>query len=380
MAGFVGCRHTPPSAGAEPEPEAWLQEPFEMPLDACRIGGPLKWRPTDAEPCRVPLEQMRPWPEGVVETELVAVDYRSHRVGLRVKMKDGRMRPLDFYWSAAGPGDHEPGRLTGDLRFTEPRAGDGSCPGTPATHALRVWFLEGEGHLLATLPLSCDAEPPGWFGDNAVTFELPVPGGETRVLGPAPMDLVKAPDRPLSPEAVEAVAVASVAPECVGSAFHLDGMGADERCEIPHSDVGTFPGPELLALEAEPLAGHPGEALRFEVVYRNISGAPVVVDIHSFGWPLSAMVFYRDGVRVEEPPGCVPDSLARVTGHRVLLEPGGALTMPVETALQPGGAWLHRGGGGQCDVVLPPGRYEVDVRAPGRPGGRVDRVDVEVAW
>ena len=131
-------------------------------------------------------------------------------------------------------------------------------------------------------------------------------------------------------------------------------------------------------MEVQDQRGRRGGSLSFEVVYRNVTDAPLVVGAAlTKGEPLGGSRFLRDGEPVDPPDACFVDSIAQGEGFLLQLLPGGTLTVPASVPLRPGGdgVWLGERG---CDGSLPPGEYVFELQAPDGSYHRRDPVPVVV--
>ncbi len=358
-----------PTAPSPTAPEVRLDDqgrPFP-PSAECSLGPDQKWRPELAELCRVPWEDAQPWPTKGARIELD--DPRGRGGHVRVLLEEVSAEwglQFDVPWAVLPDGT---GMVAGDLRVLDGPEGEVTCPGPTPTHALRLRSFGAFIELGIPLSGECAVDPPVYEGTNAVVWARPLPGGGAVDLGPAQAWFAEGRgDRP--PEVPAA---------CVDKSFQLQDLRLGEgRCPIDYSGARAMPGPDQLAFEATSLVGRSGSTIDFEVSYRNITDAPLTVDLQlAAGRPLWASDILRDGAPVEAPGGCVIGGfLEQGEAHRITLLPGGAVTLPVRATLVPSGFALMRRERG-CDLDLEPGSYELRVPAPDS-GRRSDLVPLQI--
>ncbi len=337
------------------------------PSPQCGLGPDKKWRPELAELCRVPWEDAQPWPTEGARVELDGARGRGGHVRILLEEVAAEWgAQFDVPWAVLPDGT---GMVAGNLRVLDGPDGERACPGPAPTHALRLRSFGAFIEIGIPLSGECAVDPPVYTGVNAIVWERPLPSGGAVDTGPAPAWFSKGRgDRP--PEVPAA---------CVDKRFHLDELRlGGGRCPLDFSSARAMPGPDQLAFEAAPLSGRSGSTLDFEVTYRNITDAPLIVDLQlSARRPLWAGDVLRDGAPVTAPDRCVIGGfLEQGEAHRVSLLPGGAITLPARAVLVPSGFALMKQERG-CDLDLEPGSYELRVPAPDS-GRRSDSVSLQV--
>lgn len=147
---------------------------------------------------------------------------------------------------------------------------------------------------------------------------------------------------------------------CRGSRFDAD--HPDARCLVPHSEL-LVPPKAALAIRTVPTPAviHRGLASKFTLEFRNVSGAPLPLELDNSCLAFESVARNETASSFESECGglCVRAS----NKLRVMLEPGGILQKSVDFV-----AVQRRIDGDQCSEKnlgpLPPGRYTLKVTLP----------------